>query len=85
MELRNAIRIKKMVNKFNQMRCDDGFAAICFHCSMFSIGRWAVDLKLDRRGCFFSSEMRDFFNFACENGLTLFVGSNQVSPVLYIQ
>lgn len=85
MEFSKAIRLKKMVNKFNQRRCEEGFAAIHFSCVMFTIGHWSVDLHLDRKGCFFSAEMKEFFEFCRNNGLMLFVGSNQVSPVLYLQ
>lgn len=74
-----------MVEKFNQVRRKEGFAIIFFDCEMFSDGKYSVDLSLVTRGCFFSSEVEDFFEMSRDNGLMLYIGSNQVSPVLHFQ
>lgn len=85
MDFEKGLRIKAMVNEFNQVRSKEGFALITVKCSMFSIGKWSVDLGLEQRGCFFNVEIEEFFDFSRDNGLMFFVGSNQVSPVLYFQ
>ena len=80
-----AIQIKSMVNRFNQVRVNDGFAIIQFDCDMYSIGRWSVRLSLSRKGCFFSDGMAQFAALLNRGGLIFFVGSNEVSPVLHFQ
>lgn len=80
-----AIQIKSLVNGFNRQRVRDGFAVIQVDCGMYSDGRWSVCLSLSKRGCFFSSEMAVFTALLNRGGLLLFVGSNEVSPVLHFQ
>lgn len=80
-----AIKIKSMVNDFNQRRMRNGFAVINFSCSMYSLGKWSVDLSLNGSGVFFSSEMASFSQLLMFGGFSFWVGSSQDSPVLYFQ
>lgn len=80
-----AIKIKSLVNHFNQGRRACGFAVIKFDCGMYSIGQWSVSLSLSDKGCFFSSEMAQFAALLNRGGIIFFVGCNQVSPVLHFK
>lgn len=80
-----AIKIKSFVNDFNQRRTRNGFAVIKFDCSMYSIGKWSVDLSLNGEGVFFSSEMAAFSQLLMFGGFSFWVGSSNGSPVLYFQ
>lgn len=80
-----AIKIKVWVNHFNKTRKSSGFAVIKFDCQTYSDGRWAVDLELSQKGCFFSDEMKTLSALAANLDIMFFVGSNQVSPVLHFQ
>lgn len=80
-----AIQIKVLVNQFNRERKRYGFPVINFHCGSYDIGRWSVYLNLSSRGCFFSSEMAQISALLNRGGLIFYVGSNEVSPVLYFQ
>lgn len=85
MKFRKAIRMKKMVDIFNQNRCEGGSAAIYFRCSMYSTGHWSVDLCFGRKGCFYSHEVEKIIDFCRYYEISFFIGSNLNGPVLYLQ
>lgn len=80
-----AIKIKAMVNRFNQERSRQGYPAIVFHCDMFALGKWSIYLTLDGKGVFFSDEVAQLTYLLAFGGLRLFVGSDSQSPVFHFQ
>lgn len=85
MLFQNAIEIKELVNQLNQERKRDGFAVIVFKCEMFALGKWSIDLSLERRGVFFSKEMAQLSSLHKFLGFSFWICSNNVGPVIYLQ
>ena len=79
------IQIKSWVNRFNADRKGCGRDAIFFACGKFSDGQWHVTLAAPDGGIFYSMEMERLCTLVAGGNLTLFVGSNTFSPVLYFQ
>lgn len=80
-----AIQIKQLVNRWNKDRSEGDFGYVTFHCSMFSIGNWAVSIKAVGASLFYSCEMNQLFTLYAGGGFMMRVSAHDNHPYIDMQ
>ena len=85
MEFNKAIKIKKLVNSWNKDRKAADYGYVKFECTMFSIGKWSVELSARGADLFFSDETRDLFRLYAVGGFSVRIFAYDNVPIIDMQ
>lgn len=85
MEFSKAIEIKNLVVSWNEHRKAAGFGFVKFECTMFSIGKWSVELSARGADLFFSDEMRDLLKLDSKGGFSMRIFAYDNVPIIDMQ